>query len=67
MNYEQNKVLRESDYTILYSAQLTSFTLSVTCVYLCLKMQNLNTVVQNWSVASFTGQQCGNTYSAGPD
>ena len=30
MNYEQNiKVLQESDYTILHSAQFTSFTLSI--------------------------------------
>jgi len=33
MNYEQNKVLQESDYTILHAAQFTSFTLSI---FLCL-------------------------------
>jgi hypothetical protein len=29
MNYEQSIVLQESDYTILHSAQFTSFTLSI--------------------------------------
>jgi len=35
MNYEVNKVLQQSDYTILHSAQFTSFTLSI---ILCLPM-----------------------------